>query len=160
MCVQTEAWGPHNLSLQPGGARHTPQLIDRFMAMATANVAGCQLQCLLSASAAACASFVPARHPTRSCTGTPTRSLGASQEIGKRAALSTTMQQRQCSMAAFSRMADGFDAEYLPAHGSGEAWDVLGLGQVRLLPAGQASPLFARSLGITGTRPGGRSQYR
>ena len=57
-------------------------------------------------------------------------------------------------------MADGFDAEYLPAHGSGEAWDVLGLGQVRLLPAGRASHMLARPLGITGTRPGGGSQHR
>jgi hypothetical protein len=163
--VRAEAWGlraqPHTTgSLQPGGARHTPQLIDRFMAMATASAAGCQLERLLSASAASCASFVPARHLTRSCAGTHTRFFGSSQEIGKRAALSTTTHQRQCTMAAFSRMADGFDADYLPAHSSGEAWDVLGLGQVRLLPAGWASHVFARPFSITGTRPGGGSQHR
>lgn len=153
-CGANKKW--FELLAGPAVPRHNAIAYRSTMAMAAAN-AGCQLERLLSASAASCASFVPARHLTRSCAGTPTRFSSASNEIANRSRRSITAHQRRCTMAAYSRMADGFDPEYLPAHGSGEAWDVLGLGQVRLLAAAKALHVFARSSVLVGGCPGGGS---
>lgn len=85
-----------------------------------------------SAGASSSSTKVPAQHQPRSCGGSPVRFSGRRQQPVGRALRAHRRLQRLCCTAFGST--DRFGSpDFMAPQGAGEAWDVLGLGQVRLV---------------------------